>query len=76
MLRSVVVCAALICSFSAASGNAINFPARPQSYAATQPRKGFLIIAPLYSGRSVYVGAPPTEYQLIGPHWDTLEAYR
>lgn len=62
-------------SFAGAAYGHNDFTDRSEYYAAEPPEWPFFV-APLYSGQSVYVVAPPRQYRYIAPSRGPRERYR
>jgi hypothetical protein len=75
MKRLAVVSLAAISFAGSVYAHPIELKARTESYAARR-KMGHIVVVPLHSGRSAYIGAAPMNYRLIGPSWSALEAYR
>lgn len=66
MKRAALILLAATSFAATAHGHAVDFTARPESYAA-QPRQTPVFVVPLYSGRSIYTADPPFRYRCLGP---------
>lgn len=66
MIRIALISLAAILFAESAYAHAIDFTARPESYAA-QPKRGYFIMTPPNAGRGAYPGAPAGRFEYMAP---------